>query len=158
MRNEGKEDEIKMKSRIPRGRRHLTDARLCPQQPKIHRRRPPGKRYITALNYILNVNRELYSGSGTMTMIIEEAIHKVKRMWGKGTSGRVMVDGSGIYRCIKPCRLCEGTTLWGTITVRHEDGRTVSFNPRLFHYVEAGHPVTNKDINGDLLIAIIADG
>jgi len=45
----------------------------------------------------------------------------------------------------------------GSITVCHDDGRTVRFNPRLFHYAEAGHPITNRDVNCKLLVAIMSD-
>jgi hypothetical protein len=45
----------------------------------------------------------------------------------------------------------------GQITVRHKDGRTVSFNPRLFHYARANHPITKEDVDGETLIAILSE-
>jgi hypothetical protein len=45
----------------------------------------------------------------------------------------------------------------GNITVRHDDGRAVRFNLRLLHYAEAGHPITSRDVNARLLVAIMSD-
>lgn len=71
--------------------------------------------------------------------------------------GKVFVDTSGVQRGVLPCPLCGALMGMGSITLRHDDGRTVHFSPRLFHYVEAGHPVTSRDVNGKLLVAIMEE-
>ncbi|GEM_PF-2886178 len=72
-------------------------------------------------------------------------------------SGRVFIDTSGLQRGVVPCPRCGALMGMGSITVCHDDGRTVRFNPRLFHYAEAGHPITNRDVNCKLLVAIMSD-
>jgi len=71
-------------------------------------------------------------------------------------SGKVTIDYR-IARGIMPCPVCGQWTGMGTITVRHVDGRSVAFSPALYHYVDAGHVISDSDIDGELLIAIMGD-
>jgi len=71
-------------------------------------------------------------------------------------SGRVTIDYM-IQRGLKPCPICGESTSMGLISVKHRDGRTVAFDPALFHYVKVGHPIKVSDIAGDMLIAIMSD-
>ena len=71
-------------------------------------------------------------------------------------SGKVTIDYR-IERGILPCPVCGQWTGMGMITVRHVDGRSVSFSPALYHYVDAGHVISDSDFDGDLLIAIMGD-
>ena len=99
-------------------------------------------------------------------MTVQEAIKRVAQLdpyttrdFSHGThrvspSGQVMIDYR-IERGILPCPVCGQWTGMGMITVRHIDGRSVVFSPALYHYVDAGHPLS--DIDGDLLIAIMRD-
>lgn len=72
-------------------------------------------------------------------------------------SGQVSVDVGGIQRGIKPCPHCGAMTSMGLIIVRHDDGRVLGFDPALYHYAQAGHPITRDDVDGDALLSIMAD-
>jgi hypothetical protein len=71
--------------------------------------------------------------------------------------GPVTVDAGGIQRGVISCSHCGETTGMGTIIVSHDDGRTVHFHPQLFHYAQAGHPITDEDVDRNVLVAIMAD-
>jgi len=101
-------------------------------------------------------------------MTTGEALQKVDDLRRFGThvregghigyrSREVFIDCGGIQRGVDSCLHCGEVVGMGVITVRHDDGRSVSFDPRLFHYAEAGHPITSDDIDGDTLVAIVAD-
>jgi len=99
-------------------------------------------------------------------MTVQEAIKQVAQLdpyrtgdFGQGThiispSGKVAIDYV-IQRGLMPCPVCGQLTGMGMITVRHIDGRSVPFDPALYHYVDVGHVIS--DIDGDLLIAIMRD-
>ena len=101
-------------------------------------------------------------------MTVQEAIKQVAlldpyqtRDFRHGThittpSGQVTI-GYEYQRGIIPCPICGKWTGMGMITVRHVDGRSVAFNPALYHYVDAGHVISDSDFDGDLLIAIMGD-
>ena len=72
-------------------------------------------------------------------------------------SGPTTVDASRLQRGIISCPHCGAVTGMGTISVRHDDGRTVDFHPQLFHYAQAGHPITAEDVDRDALVAIMSD-
>ncbi|MDW8070451.1 MAG: hypothetical protein RMK79_03150 [Anaerolineae bacterium] len=101
-------------------------------------------------------------------MTLEDAIREIAAACRSGRSvseagktgyriGKVFVDTGGLQRGVTPCPLCGALMGMGSITVRHDDGRTVHFSLRLFHYAEAGHPITSRDVNGKLLIAIMSE-
>lgn len=71
-------------------------------------------------------------------------------------SGVVVIDYV-ICRGIEPCPICGQMTGMGVVRVQHHDGRSAAFHPRLYHYVDAQHPITEKDVDGQLLLAIMAD-
>ena len=72
-------------------------------------------------------------------------------------SGKVFIETGTIQRGVLPCPHCGALAGMGSVKVRHDDGRSVTFNPRLFHYVEAGHKITARDVDGKKLAAIMAD-
>lgn len=72
-------------------------------------------------------------------------------------SGSVTVDMGGLERGFDACPLCGAVTNMGLILVQHDDGRKVGFHPRLFHYVDVGHPVPGSELDGDTLLAILED-
>jgi hypothetical protein len=72
-------------------------------------------------------------------------------------SGQVTVDRGQLQRGVVHCPFCGGWAGMGLITVRHDDGRSVSFNPRLFHYAQAGHPITGDDVDAPTFVAMMAD-
>ena len=76
---------------------------------------------------------------------------------GEIRSGQVSVDVGGIQRGVKSCPHCGATTGMGLIVVRHDDGRGVGFDPALYHYAQAGHSITQADVDGDVLLSIMAD-
>jgi hypothetical protein len=76
--------------------------------------------------------------------------------YGRRT-GQVFIETGGIQRGLLPCPHCGALAGMGTIRVRHDDGRSISFNVRLFHYATAGHPITARDVDGKKLAAIMAD-
>jgi len=101
-------------------------------------------------------------------MTPEDAIRKIAALCRSGRQvneegrtgyriGKVFIDTGGLQRGVTSCPHCGALMGMGRIVVRHDDGRNVSFNPRLFHYVEAGHPITSRDVNGKLLVAIMSD-
>jgi hypothetical protein len=108
-------------------------------------------------------------------MTVQEAVHKVEEIHRRGMeeqerssrpsiaemfthrSGRVAVYTGGVQRGIKACLHCSGMTGMGEIVVRHEDGREVAFGVELYHYAQAGHPITPEDVDGETLLAILAD-
>jgi hypothetical protein len=69
-------------------------------------------------------------------------------------SGKVTIDYE-IQRGVKPCPVCGQNTGMGRIVVQHSDGRSVAFDPALYHYVDAGHVISGVD--GDTLVAIMCD-
>lgn len=76
---------------------------------------------------------------------------------GKLRSGKVTIYTGGVELGVRPCPHCGGLTGMGTIVVEHEDGHRVSISPALYHYAAAGHPITDADVNGEKLMAILAD-
>jgi hypothetical protein len=101
-------------------------------------------------------------------MKVEDAIRRVDALCRSGRvveergrqgrrSGRVFVETGSIQRGLMPCPHCGAPAGMGTVRVRHDDGRSVSFNPRLFHYAAAGHPISARDVDGKKLAAIVAD-
>lgn len=72
-------------------------------------------------------------------------------------SGKVSLYFGGIERGLQPCPHCGQTAGMGYIQVTHEDGRGVRFDPLLYHYAQAGHPITREDVDGETLVAIMAD-
>ncbi len=101
-------------------------------------------------------------------MTPEDAIRKIAAVCRSGRSvseegrtgyriGKVFVDTRGLQRGVVPCPRCGALMGMGSIKVYHDDGRMVYFSPRLFHYVEAGHPITSRDVNGNLLVAIMSE-
>jgi hypothetical protein len=80
-----------------------------------------------------------------------------ERPSGDIRSGQVSIDVGGIQRGIKPCPHCGAMTNMGLIIVRHDDGRGLGFDPALYHYAQAGHPITQDDVDGDVLLSIMAD-
>lgn len=110
---------------------------------------------------------------GEMTVV--EAIRKVEEIHQRGIearnrprgttieemltyrSGKVGVYTGRVQRGVLPCRYCGGWTGMGEIVVRHEDGREVTFGVELYHYAEAGHPIMPEDVDGEILVAIMAD-
>lgn len=101
-------------------------------------------------------------------MTLEDAVRKIAALCRSGhqineggrtgyRTGRVFIDMSGLQRGVTSCPRCGALMGMGRITVRHDDGRSVSFNPRVLHYVEAGHSITSRDVNAKLLVAIMSD-
>ena len=100
-------------------------------------------------------------------MTVEDAIRRIAELRSQLPSvkeegyghrfGKVFIDGSMIQRGLEPCPHCGGAVVMGLITVKHDDGRAVGFEPRLGHYVQVGHPITSDDVDGETLIAILAD-
>jgi hypothetical protein len=72
-------------------------------------------------------------------------------------TGKVTLYFGGIERGFQPCPHCGATAGMGFIGVSHEDGRSLSFDPILYHYAQAGHPITADDVDAGLLLAIMAD-
>ena len=70
--------------------------------------------------------------------------------------GRVTVYVGALELGLKPCPYCNAATNMGEIIVTHDDGRRVSFDPALYHYARAGHPISETlaasllDIVGDI--------
>ena len=102
-------------------------------------------------------------------MKVEDAIRRVDGLCRSGRvvedrgrqgrrSGKLFVETGRIQRGVLPCPHCGAPVGMGTVRVRHDDGRSVSFSPRLFHYVSAGHPISPRDVDGKKLAAIVADG
>ena len=101
-------------------------------------------------------------------MTIEDAIRRVAELRAQLPSikeeggyghrfGKVFINDGMVQRGLEPCPHCGGAIGMGLIVVRHDDGRMVGFNPRLGHYVQEGHPITCEDVDGETLIAILAD-
>jgi hypothetical protein len=72
-------------------------------------------------------------------------------------SGAVTLYFGGIERGLQPCPHCGGMAGMGFIGVTHDDGRGLSFDPILYHYAQAGHPITDSDVDAGLLLSIMAD-
>jgi hypothetical protein len=72
-------------------------------------------------------------------------------------SGAVTFYFGGIERGLQPCPHCGAPAGMGFIGVTHDDGRGLSFDPILYHYAQAGHPITAEDVDVGLLLAIMAD-
>ena len=71
--------------------------------------------------------------------------------------GRVFINDGMVERGLAPCPHCGRAVGMGLILVMHDDGRMAGFNPRLEHYVQEGHSITSEDVDGETLIAILAD-
>jgi hypothetical protein len=72
-------------------------------------------------------------------------------------TGKVTLYFGGIERGFQPCPHCGATAGMGFIGVTHDDGRGLSFDPLLYHYAQAGHPIAAEDVDAGLLLAIMAD-
>jgi hypothetical protein len=72
-------------------------------------------------------------------------------------TGAVTLYFGGIERGFQPCPHCGATAGMGFIGVSHDDGRSLSFDPLLYHYAQAGHAITAEDVDAGLLLAIMAD-
>ena len=101
-------------------------------------------------------------------MTIEDAIRKVTELRNQLPTieedgryghrfGKVFIDESKIQRGIVPCPHCGQAVVMGLITVLHDDGRMVGFEPKVDHYVQVNHPITRDDIDGETLIAMLND-
>ena len=96
-------------------------------------------------------------------MTLAEALRRLEQVWTPKNSsepciyrsGKVTLDARYLERGIIPCPICGAMMGMGMLTLRHEDGRAVRFQPGLFHYVQAGHPIEGVDVA--LLVAIMAD-
>ncbi len=106
------------------------------------------------------------SRGGVNIMELKEAILKVEQImyqeidpidFYRCRSGLVVVDRSGIQRGQVPCPFCGELAGMGVIEVRHDDGRAVYLDPLLFHLAEVGHPITDQDVAGQLLVDIMQD-
>ena len=62
-------------------------------------------------------------------------------------TGKVTLYFGGIERGLQPCPHCGAAAGMGFIGVSHEDGRSLSFDPILYHYAQAGHPITADDVD-----------
>ena len=80
--------------------------------------------------------------------MVEPAVYRI---------GKVTVDRSGIQRGVVPCPYCGEYVGMGVISVRHDDGRIVHFNPRVYHYADVNHPITPADLDVETLVAIMAE-
>ena len=100
-------------------------------------------------------------------MTVEDAIRRVAELHAQLPSvkeegqlghrfGQVFIRYL-LQRGVEHCPHCTGFVNMGMIVVKHDDGRMVGFEPRLGHYVQVGHPITSEDIDGETLIAILAD-
>ena len=72
-------------------------------------------------------------------------------------TGKVILYFGGIERGLQPCPHCGAAAGMGFIGVSHEDGRSLSFDPILYHNAQAGHPITADDVDAEMLLAIMAD-
>jgi hypothetical protein len=72
-------------------------------------------------------------------------------------TGGVTLYFGGIARSLLPCPHCGLMTNTGYVGVAHEDGRSLRFDPALYHYAQAGHPITVEDVDAEMLLAIMAD-
>jgi hypothetical protein len=71
--------------------------------------------------------------------------------------GKITVDRTGVQRGVVPCPYCGKAVGMGVISVRHADGRAVSFDPRVFHYADVNHPITPADLDMETLVAMMAE-
>jgi len=71
--------------------------------------------------------------------------------------GRLLIDRGGIQRGLDCCPVCGQYHGMGWIFVTHDDGRRIGIHLPLYHYAKAGHPISETDIDAELLFAIIAD-
>lgn len=98
-----------------------------------------------------------------MAMTLAEALRRLDQVWKPKNStesciyrlGKITLDARYLERGIIPCPYCGKMMGMGMLTLCHEDGRAVRFQPGLFHYVEAGHSI--EGVNVALLVAIMAD-
>ena len=101
-------------------------------------------------------------------MAVEDAIRRIAELRTQLPSvkeegkyghrfGKVFINDGMVERGLEPCPHCGRAVGMGLIAVQHDDGRMVIFNPRLGHYVQSGHPITGDDVDGETLIAILAD-
>jgi len=96
-------------------------------------------------------------------MTLAEALRRLEKVWVPKNStepciyrsGKVTLDARCLERGIISCPYCGAMMGMGMLTLRHEDGRAVRFQPGLFHYVQAGHPI--EGVNVALLVAIMED-
>ena len=97
-------------------------------------------------------------------MTIEEAIQRLRlfdpfvtKDFSRGTrftcpSGKVTLTFN-YYRSLVACPVCRQLISHGRIVLEHSDGMSVEFPVQMYHYIDAGHPITG--IDGDLLIEIV---
>lgn len=98
-------------------------------------------------------------------MDIYEAFETVGRWRNEGAPagaytrriGYVTIYSGGIEMGLTSCPVCGAITGMGRIEVSHDDGRRVGIELPLFHYAEAGHPITGEHLDTELLISIVAD-
>ena len=98
-------------------------------------------------------------------MELSEAFEKVEEWNRQGESinayeiryGKLTIDHGRIQMGLQGCPFCDAVTGMGLISVTHDDGRSVSFDPALFHFARAGHPITEEDLDVDLFLSMIAD-
>ena len=97
-------------------------------------------------------------------MEIPEAIIMVYDLTERRSMTEPVVSPSGMVtmitnycRGILPCPFCDSWTGMGDVSVHHKDGRSVGFGIPLFHFAEAGHPITTEDIDGEMLVSIMQD-
>jgi hypothetical protein len=97
---------------------------------------------------LLEALTKLTSVTDDPQAMVEPAVYRV---------GKVTVDRTGVLRGVVPCPHCGEFVGMGVILIRHTDGRTVSFNPRVFHYADVSHPITPADLDVETLVAMMAE-
>jgi len=98
-------------------------------------------------------------------MTLSEAFDKIEKYSQEGERAgtclfryrRLLIDRGGIQRGVESCPICGNYHGMGWITVTHDDGRHITIQLPLYHYAKAGHPISDTDIDAELLFAIIAD-
>ena len=98
-------------------------------------------------------------------LTIEDAMEQIQHIQQNGEqigrfvrrTGRIMVHVGGLKEGTQYCIHCGEPLGKGRITVMHEDQRMVTFDPAMFHYVEAGHPFTMQQLDSQRLLAILGD-
>ena len=71
--------------------------------------------------------------------------------------GYVIIDRGGLERGFDVCPVCGAATGAGHIVVSHDDGRRVRIDVRLYHYAQAGHPISREQLDSERLLAILAE-
>jgi ribosomal protein S27AE len=104
------------------------------------------------------------TGETTRKLTIAEALSQIGKIGASGQregdpflrrAGRITVYTGAMEMGLKPCPFCQASTNMGSIIVRHDDGRRVQFDPALYHYAEAGHPISETLATS--LIDIVSD-